>query len=51
MNLPEGMPEQTKQSKAASHIHQLLGERKVEAASRCLRLPDGQQWLVLERKG
>jgi hypothetical protein len=40
-----------KQAKAASHIRKLFVERGVEVASRRLRLPDDQQWVVFERNG
>jgi hypothetical protein len=39
----------TTQKTAAEHIEKLLGERQVTASPRRLNLPDGQQWLVLER--
>ncbi len=45
------MPGQTKQARAVGHVRKLLGERQIEAASRRLRLPDGQQWVIFERKG
>jgi hypothetical protein len=40
-----------KQTEAAGHIRKLLDERKVEAASCRLNLPDGQQWVVFKRNG
>jgi hypothetical protein len=45
------MPGQTKQAKAISHIHERLGERKVEATSRRFNLPDGHQWVAFARNG
>jgi len=40
-----------KQTEAAAHIKNLLSNRGLEIRSGKLTLPDGQQWIIFERKG
>ncbi|MGA9771818.1 MAG: hypothetical protein WBV94_22500 [Blastocatellia bacterium] len=38
------------QTKAASHIRDLLHPRKLELPSRKMTLPDNQEWIVFQHK-
>ena len=40
-----------KQTKAVSHIRELISQRKLDIPSHRLALPDDQQWIIFEYKG
>ena len=40
-----------KQSKAASHIRELLHQRGIDIPSRTINLEDSQRWAIFEYKG
>lgn len=39
-----------KQTKAASHIRELLSQRRLDIPSRKMMLPDNQEWIVFQHK-
>jgi len=49
VNSHGGMPGWMKQTKAASHMREILGERGFDIPSRRMTLGDNQQWVVFER--
>ena len=50
MSYDEGMPIWMKQSKAASHIRELLMQRGIDIPSQSVTVGD-KQWAVFERRG